>query len=135
MPTTSSRPPQLPAVLCRHFEVVNGRKGRALVGAGGWWRQAGGLTETSSLKRCYQQADDATMLEVVLGGAQLREGRGSPMRERVNCTPPVFARSRSGIKLLLYPHNGAWRSSVARLLWEQEVPGSNPGAPTSSPAW
>ena len=26
--------------------------------------------------------------------------------------------------------NGAWRSSVARLLWEQEVPGSNPGAPT-----
>ncbi len=25
---------------------------------------------------------------------------------------------------------GAWRSSVARLLWEQEVPGSNPGAPT-----
>ena len=24
---------------------------------------------------------------------------------------------------------GAWRSSVARLLWEQEVPGSNPGAP------
>ena len=28
-----------------------------------------------------------------------------------------------------YPY-GAWRSSVARLLWEQEVPGSNPGAPT-----
>ena len=27
--------------------------------------------------------------------------------------------------------NGAWRSSVARLLWEQEVPGSNPGAPTT----
>ena len=27
-------------------------------------------------------------------------------------------------------HDGAWRSSVARLLWEQEVPGSNPGAPT-----
>ena len=25
---------------------------------------------------------------------------------------------------------GAWRSPVARLLWEQEVPGSNPGAPT-----
>ena len=24
---------------------------------------------------------------------------------------------------------GAWRSPVARLLWEQEVPGSNPGAP------
>jgi len=25
--------------------------------------------------------------------------------------------------------NGVWRSPVARLLWEQEVPGSNPGAP------
>ncbi len=24
---------------------------------------------------------------------------------------------------------GVWRSPVARLLWEQEVPGSNPGAP------
>jgi hypothetical protein len=29
------------------------------------------------------------------------------------------------------PHNnfGAWRSPVAHLLWEQGVPGSNPGAP------
>ena len=26
--------------------------------------------------------------------------------------------------------NGAWRSLVARLLWEQEVPSSNLGAPT-----
>ncbi|SUZ99290.1 uncharacterized protein METZ01_LOCUS52144 [marine metagenome] len=26
---------------------------------------------------------------------------------------------------------GAWRSLVSRLLWEQEVPGSNPGAPTN----
>ena len=25
--------------------------------------------------------------------------------------------------------NGAWRSPVAHLLWEQGVPGSNPGAP------
>ena len=27
--------------------------------------------------------------------------------------------------------SGAWRSLVARLLWEQEVGGSNPSAPTS----
>ena len=27
---------------------------------------------------------------------------------------------------------GVWRSPVARLLWEQEVPGSNPGAPIAS---
>jgi hypothetical protein len=26
---------------------------------------------------------------------------------------------------------GAWRSLVARLPWAQEVPGSNPGAPTN----
>jgi len=28
--------------------------------------------------------------------------------------------------------NGVWRSPVACLLWEQEVPGSNPGAPMCS---
>jgi len=31
---------------------------------------AGGWKETSSLKRCYQQIDEVTMLEVVLGGGQ-----------------------------------------------------------------
>ena len=25
--------------------------------------------------------------------------------------------------------DGAWRSPVARLVWDQKVPGSNPGAP------
>ncbi len=28
-----------------------------------------------------------------------------------------------------YDNSGAWRSLVARLLWEQEVAGSNPVAP------
>ncbi len=32
--------------------------------------------------------------------------------------------------MLLYLHNGAWRSPVAHLLWEQGVAGSNPAAPT-----
>ena len=27
--------------------------------------------------------------------------------------------------------DGTWRSLVARLLWEQEAPGSNPGVPIS----
>ena len=47
---------------------------------------AGGWTETSSLKRCYQQADEATMLEVVLGGGQLRESRGYREAKHDNCT-------------------------------------------------
>jgi hypothetical protein len=41
---------------------------------------------------------------------------------------PYSWTSGSGILLSC----GAWRSSVARLLWEQEVPGSNPGAPIQS---
>ncbi|MCH7860942.1 MAG: tyrosine-type recombinase/integrase [Proteobacteria bacterium] len=36
---------------------------------------AGGWTETDSLKQCYQQADEATMLQVVLSGGQLRESK------------------------------------------------------------
>jgi len=34
---------------------------------------AGGWKETTSLKGCYQQVDEATMLDVVLGGGELRE--------------------------------------------------------------
>jgi hypothetical protein len=33
---------------------------------------AGGWAGTETLVRCYQQADDATMLAVVLGGGQLK---------------------------------------------------------------
>src|SRR6185295_5919244 len=39
---------------------------------------------------------------------------------RVTCRP---------LRPRTFPGDGAWRSLVARLLWEQEVPGSNPGAP------
>ena len=35
--------------------------------------QAGGWESTETLQRCYQQPDDATILAVVLGGAELRE--------------------------------------------------------------
>ena len=34
---------------------------------------AGGWSGTDTLVRCYQQADDVTMLAVVLGGGELRE--------------------------------------------------------------
>jgi hypothetical protein len=34
---------------------------------------AGGWTGTETLVRCYQQADEATILAVVLGGMHLRE--------------------------------------------------------------
>lgn len=27
-------------------------------------------------------------------------------------------------------HDGVWRSLVARFVWDEEVPGSNPGTPT-----
>ena len=37
---------------------------------------AGGWKNAMTLKRVYQQADAATMLEVVLGGVELREGEG-----------------------------------------------------------
>jgi hypothetical protein len=34
---------------------------------------AGGWKSTQTLLKCYQQADEATMLKVVLGGQELRE--------------------------------------------------------------
>ncbi len=37
---------------------------------------AGGWKELESLRQCYQQADEATMLEVVLSGGKLRESKG-----------------------------------------------------------
>jgi hypothetical protein len=54
-----------------------------------------------------------------------------PERQGATCTETCtlgLAR-RSRPSKLLASNNGAWRSPVARLLWEQEVPGSNPGAP------
>ncbi len=36
---------------------------------------AGGWRELESLRQCYQQADEATMLEVVLSGGRLRESK------------------------------------------------------------
>ncbi len=62
-------------------------------------------------------------------------GKGSkrgPHREtyRPNVHTRHFAELGMQRKLLVVLHNGAWRSPVARLLWEQEVAGSNPAAPT-----
>ena len=40
-----------------------------------------------------------------------------------------FCAAGESIKFMCPAKRGVWRSPVARLLWEQEVPGSNPGAP------
>ena len=40
---------------------------------------AGGWKSTLTLTKCYQQADQATMLSVVLGGAQLREKKAGTL--------------------------------------------------------
>ncbi len=51
-----------------------------------------------------------------------------------SCTPFLHKRrledGRTAVKLFQRIVNGAWRSPVARLVWDQKVPGSNPGAPT-----
>ena len=60
----------------------------------------------------------------------LRVGQVVPLR---HC-----AAVRGAVNLLQHQCGGAWRSSVARLVWDQEVPGSNPGAPIqrkASPEW
>jgi hypothetical protein len=55
------------------------------------------------------------------------------VKQARSCTrpysPAVFQPEVRAVKFLRQPYNGVWRSPVARLLWEQEVPGSNPGAP------
>jgi len=43
--------------------------------------------------------------------------------------PFVCYLERPAATMFLTAFYGVWRSPVARLLWEQEVPGSNPGAP------
>jgi hypothetical protein len=49
-------------------------------------------------------------------------------------SPSVSRGSPNPPKQLQQTYYGVWRSPVARLLWEQEVPGSNPGAPISGNA-
>jgi hypothetical protein len=44
--------------------------------------------------------------------------------------PRAFQPGVRGVAGVYFVPFGVWRSPVARLLWEQEVPGSNPGAPT-----
>ncbi len=62
------------------------------------------------------------------GGVVLPAGHQPGIKAPTRCAD---RRSRLGQgKLRLAA--GMWRSLAARLLWEQEAPGSNPGIPTSS---
>jgi hypothetical protein len=91
---------------------------------------AGGWKPEETLQRCYQQPDEATMLNVGLNGVELRrsKARSAPPRT-LSGTPSRSTGQSKEVKALLVAKYGVWRSPVARLLWEQEVPGSNPGAP------
>ncbi len=65
-------------------------------------------------------------------GVEKKKGpHEGPRREtyRPNVHTPDLEGLGTRRKLLEVLHNGAWRSPVARLLWEQEVAGSNPVAP------
>jgi hypothetical protein len=54
-----------------------------------------------------------------------RSSRVTPL----SCTPLGVGYHGSRLRWCNRISFGVWRSPVARLLWEQEVPGSNPGAP------
>jgi hypothetical protein len=51
---------------------------------------AGSWIGTVTLVRCYQQADEATMLAVVMSAGQLREQQA----KKVTCLHTVFAQAR-----------------------------------------
>jgi hypothetical protein len=91
---------------------------------------AGGWKSEKTRLRCYQQPDEATMLNVVLNGVELRQRKACSAPPCALARRPSRSTGRSKeVKALLVAKYGVWRSPVARLLWEQEVPGSNPGAP------
>jgi len=50
---------------------------------------AGGWNGTQTLTKCYQQPDEATILAVVLGGAELRE-----IRRETRESVPLIGSSR-----------------------------------------
>ncbi len=75
--------------------------------------RAGGWRGTEVLTTIYQQATDMGVRKVLTADVDLREAH-------------VLLFLCTGY---LCGHIGAWRSPVAHLLWEQGVPGSNPGAP------
>ena len=88
-----------------------------VVGRGGDILQPAGLLE------CVMQRLERLYLSHAAEPTDQSRRRSSP---RAGHECPLSAVGRPALHSLI---RGAWRSLVARLLWEQEVPGSNPGAP------
>ena len=54
-------------------------------------------------------------------------------RSSTGCPLARFALKHASKGVILRRHVGAWRSLVARFVWDEEVAGSNPVAPTIRP--
>lgn len=63
---------------------------------------AGGWKSLDALRQCYQRADDATILQVVLGGGELREVGSWTETRTLTCTPRLGSLHKDAGKHL--PH-------------------------------
>ena len=94
---------------------MNGADLRTVQELGGW--------KSMSMVERYSHLSDRHKAEAVelIGRKNFTTLSTTPQNREVAELPQVVENKQVG----------AWRSLVARLLWEQEVGGSNPSAPTN----